>query len=74
VERWRWRHGSEHGDGLTEFIVQPTKSVDDERRVGDGGVAVVEGVGKALETAAIFASRHVALEQAVKLLLVIDMR
>ena len=68
-ERGRRRHGGEHGDGLTEFVVQSAQRVDDERLVGDGGATVVERVGEPLETAAVLANGQIALEQAMKLLL-----
>ena len=61
-ERRRRGHVGEHGDRLTEFVVQAAKRVDDERRIGDSSAAVVEGVGEALEAAAVLADVHVALE------------
>jgi len=68
----RGRHGGEDCNGLTELVVQATQGVDDERRVGDGGTAVVESVGEAFESTTVLADVHVALEQAVKLLLGVD--
>jgi hypothetical protein len=71
VEECRRRsHGGEHGDG--ELVVQTTQRVNDESRVGDGGTAVIEHVGDALEAAAVLPNGHVTLEQAVELLLVVD--
>jgi hypothetical protein len=59
----------EDGDRLAELVVQPTQGVDDEGGVGDGGAAVVEGVGMSLEAPTVLADSHVALVQAVELLL-----
>lgn len=70
VEEGGWgSHGGEDGDRLAELVVQPTEGVDDECGVGDGSAAVIEGVGKALETPAVLANSHVALVQTVELLL-----
>jgi hypothetical protein len=50
VEEHRWqRQGGEDCDGLTEFVIQATQGVDDERRIGDGGATVIERVDEALE-------------------------
>lgn len=57
---------------MAELVVQTTQGVDDERRIGDGGAAVIEGVGEALEATTVLADVHVALEQAVELLLGVD--
>ena len=54
---------------MTEFVVQPTESVDDERRIGDSCTIVIEGVGEAFEAAAILTDGHVSLKQVVELLL-----
>lgn len=68
-ERRRRIHGGEDGDRLTELVVQSAKGVDDESRVGDCSAAIIESVGEALETAVVLTDRHVALVEAVELLL-----
>lgn len=54
-ERQWWHHSGEHGNGLIELVVQAAESVDDEDRVGDGGVAVEVGVGETLEAVTVLA-------------------
>lgn len=57
---------------MTELVVSPAQHVDDESQVGDGGATVIEGVSELLEVATVLTNGHVALEEAMELLLCVD--
>jgi hypothetical protein len=71
-KRWKWMHGVNHTKIVCELGAQTTHGVDDEVLVSEGVADVGEGVGEALEAAAVVVDGEVALLEAVEVLEGID--